>query len=191
MNYRLGFFGFPVGSQTMGKGTTNLGLYDQRMAIRWVQKSIQFFGGDPAKVTLFGESAGAISVSYQMLYNGGRIGGAFRAAIMQSGAPTSYKSTAQNTSARQKAYNQIASQTGCDEADDSFECLRALDVDKLQDAHIATYALPLGSIAFANFPAAYGPVTDPNDDFLPMSSSALVAAGKYANIPMISGCNYN
>ncbi|KAG8732263.1 hypothetical protein FRC10_001044, partial [Ceratobasidium sp. 414] len=189
MNYRLGFFGFPVGSQTMGKGTTNLGLYDQRMAIEWVQKNIQFFGGDPAKVTLFGESAGAISVSYQMLYKGGQIGGAFRAAIMQSGAPTSYKSMTQNTSARQKAYDQIASQTGCDKAGDSFECLRMLDVDKLQGAHTATYALPLSSIAFANFPAAYGPVTDPRDDFLPMSPSTLVAVEKYANIPMISGSN--
>ncbi|KAG8707537.1 hypothetical protein FRC08_000433 [Ceratobasidium sp. 394] len=189
MNYRLGFFGFPVGSQTMGKGTTNLGLYDQRMAIEWVQKNIQFFGGDPAKVTLFGESAGAISVSYQMLYRGGQIGGAFRAAIMQSGAPSSYKSTAQNTSARQKAYDQIASQTGCDKTDDSFECLRALDVKKLQDAHTATYALPLSSIAFANFPAAYGPVTDSGDDFLPMSSSLLVALGKYADVPIISGSN--
>ncbi|KAG8693637.1 hypothetical protein FRC09_010384 [Ceratobasidium sp. 395] len=189
LNYRLGFFGFPVGSQTMGKGTTNLGLYDQRMAIEWVQKNIQFFGGDPTKVTLFGESAGAISISYQMFYKGGQIGGAFRAAIMQSGAPSSYKSTAQDTNARQKAYDQIAAYTGCDKATNSFECLRALDVNKLQEAHCATYALPLSSIAFANFPAAYGPVTDSSDDFLPMSTTALVAAGKYADIPIISGSN--
>ncbi|QRV90083.1 carbohydrate esterase family 10 protein [Ceratobasidium sp. AG-Ba] len=189
LNYRLGFFGFPVGSQTMRKGTTNLGLYDQRMAIEWVQNNIAAFGGDPTKATLFGESAGAISISYQMMYKGGQIGNAFRAAIMQSGAPASYKSTAQNTKARQKAYDQIASQTGCDKANDSFECLRALDVNILQEAHIATYSLPISSIAYANFPAAYGPITDPSDDFLPVSPSALVASGKYANIPMISGSN--
>ncbi|CAE6423129.1 unnamed protein product, partial [Rhizoctonia solani] len=49
MNYRLGFFGFPVGRQTMNKGAANLGLYDQRMAIEWLQKNIWSFGGDPTK----------------------------------------------------------------------------------------------------------------------------------------------
>ncbi|CAE6415432.1 unnamed protein product [Rhizoctonia solani] len=51
MNYRLGFFGFPVGEQTMNKGAANLGLYDQRMAIEWVQNNIQHFGGDPTKIS--------------------------------------------------------------------------------------------------------------------------------------------
>ncbi|CAE6409784.1 unnamed protein product [Rhizoctonia solani] len=54
MNYRLGFFGFPVGKQTINKGAANLGLYDQRMAIEWVQKNIQYFGGDPTKLNAIG-----------------------------------------------------------------------------------------------------------------------------------------
>ncbi|CUA68479.1 hypothetical protein RSOLAG22IIIB_03516 [Rhizoctonia solani] len=182
MNYRLGFFGFPVGEQTMNKGAANLGLYDQRMAIEWVQNNIQHFGGDPTKVTLFGESAGGISVSYQMMYRGGQIGNAFRAAIMQSGAPSS---------ARQQACDEIASQTGCSEAHDSFECLRTLYVDKLQATHVATCKLLEDAVAFANFPTAYGPVTlcISGDDFLPSSTSSIIESGKYANIPIISGSN--
>ncbi|KAG8680405.1 hypothetical protein FRC08_016317, partial [Ceratobasidium sp. 394] len=137
-NYRLGFFGFPVGKQAADKNSMNLGLYDQRLAIEWVQKHIRCFGGDPTKITLFGESAGAISVSYQMLYRNGQINGAFRAAIMQSSAPSSYKSTSQSTPPRQAVYDHIASQTGCNNAPDSFECLRALDVNILQDVHVGT-----------------------------------------------------
>ncbi|KAF8734136.1 Extracellular triacylglycerol lipase precursor, partial [Rhizoctonia solani] len=189
MNYRLGFFGFPVGKQTMNKGAANLGLYDQRMAIEWVQKNIQYFGGDPTKVTLFGESAGGISVSYQMMYRGGQINNAFRAAIMQSGAPSSFKSSPQDNSARQQAYDEIASQTGCSQARDSFECLRTIDVNRLQEAHVATYKLPPDALAFANFPTAYGPVTISGDDFLPSSTTSIIRSGKYANIPMISGSN--
>ncbi|KAL5634742.1 hypothetical protein ACGC1H_002695 [Rhizoctonia solani] len=189
MNYRLGFFGFPIGKQTMNKGAANLGLHDQRMAIEWVQNNIQHFGGDPTKVTLFGESAGGISVSYQMMYRGGEIGNAFRAAIMQSGAPSSFKPSLQDSSARQQAYDEIASQTGCSKAPDSFECLRTVDVSKLQAAHVGTYKLPQDAIAFANFPTAYGPVTISGDDFLPSSTTSIIQSGKYANIPVISGSN--
>ncbi|KAG8776404.1 hypothetical protein FRC12_000922 [Ceratobasidium sp. 428] len=186
-NYRLGFFGFPIGEQAANKNSMNLGLYDQRLAIEWVQQNIEYFGGDPQKVTLFGESAGATSVGYQMLYRGGQIDGAFWAGIMQSAAPASYKSTSQFTPARQALYDHIASQAGCNNVPDSLECLRALDVNTLQNVHVGTYTLPPGLIARANYPSIYGPVTDLRDDFLPKASSILVKSGKYANISMISG----
>ncbi|MGD2056581.1 MAG: carboxylesterase family protein, partial [Gammaproteobacteria bacterium] len=60
----------------------NYGLQDQRLALRWVRDNIAAFGGDPRKVTLFGQSAGAMSVGVHLLAPGSR--GLFRAAIMES-----------------------------------------------------------------------------------------------------------
>lgn len=68
MNYRLGAFGFLSGpTLTQANGTTNAGLYDQRMALEWIQKNIAKFGGDPKRVTLIGESAGGGSVLHQLM----------------------------------------------------------------------------------------------------------------------------
>lgn len=62
LNYRLGPFGFPVSSAVPAK-EQNVRLYDQRFALQWVQENIASFGGDPSRVTIFGESSGATSVS--------------------------------------------------------------------------------------------------------------------------------
>ncbi|KAJ6611553.1 Alpha/Beta hydrolase protein [Mycena sp. CBHHK59/15] len=59
-NYRLGPLGFAQGQEADNRGAVNLGLRDQIAALQWVQKNIGLFGGDPMKVTIFGESAGAI-----------------------------------------------------------------------------------------------------------------------------------
>lgn len=69
-NYRLGIFGFlahpELSAESPHKSSGNYGLLDQVAALQWVQKNITAFGGDPKKVTIAGESAGSISVSYQM-----------------------------------------------------------------------------------------------------------------------------
>jgi carboxylesterase type B len=57
INYRLGVLGFLAGSELAAEGNVNLGLHDQRLALRWVQENIVAFGGDPENVTIFGESA--------------------------------------------------------------------------------------------------------------------------------------
>lgn len=85
LNYRLAALGF-LAAQDGEHGVTiqgNLGLLDQRAALGWVQSNIAAFGGDPAKVTIFGESAGAMSVGLH-LYSAPGSSGLFRAAIMES-----------------------------------------------------------------------------------------------------------
>ena len=90
VNYRVGGFGFLPGKEVLADGSANLGLLDQRLGLQWVADNIAAFGGDPDKVTIWGESAGAISVMDQMLlYNGDHTYKGktlFRAGIMNSGS---------------------------------------------------------------------------------------------------------
>jgi carboxylesterase type B len=70
-NYRLAALGFLIGEEVLKEGATNLGFRDQRLALHWIQENIKAFGGDPDKVTLFGESSGAESIAAQVFaYNG-------------------------------------------------------------------------------------------------------------------------
>ena len=71
INYRLSAFGFVSSEEALTAGVANLGFRDQRLAIRWVNENIAAFGGSPDKVTIFGESSGAESVSAQVLAYGG------------------------------------------------------------------------------------------------------------------------
>jgi len=87
INYRLGAFGFlymPDFADREGKPCTNFGMLDQVAALEWVRDEIAAFGGDPGNVTLFGESAGAMSIGALMASP--RASGLFRRAILQSGA---------------------------------------------------------------------------------------------------------
>ncbi|KAL8942451.1 MAG: hypothetical protein Q9216_001651 [Gyalolechia sp. 2 TL-2023] len=102
LNYRLGAFGWLAGPtlQSDGNvpgyssmlmysdiGTANAALYDQRLALQWVQKYVHLFGGDPNRVTVFGESAGGGSIMHQITAFGGVAGKApFQQAVLQSGA---------------------------------------------------------------------------------------------------------
>ena len=88
VNYRIGLMGFMDFSEVEGgeefSGSGNLGLLDQICALRWVRRNIARFGGDPDNVTIFGESAGASSVSFIPLIDEAK--GLFRRAIAQSGS---------------------------------------------------------------------------------------------------------
>lgn len=84
INYRLGAEGFLLTADDNAEGTVNLGLQDQIAALRWVRDNIQAFGGDPARVTVAGQSAGAMAVTSLLAMPAAA--GLFAGAILQSGA---------------------------------------------------------------------------------------------------------
>ena len=88
INYRLGRFGYfahpALTAESKGEPTANYGLMDQIAALKWVQANAKAFGGDPSNVTIFGESAGGVSVNRLMLAPG--LKGLFHKAISESGA---------------------------------------------------------------------------------------------------------
>ncbi|KAJ5679921.1 hypothetical protein N7462_008165 [Penicillium macrosclerotiorum] len=85
INYRLGAFGWLGGEAVIANGTANAALHDQRHALDWVHKNIHLFGGDPARVTVMGESSGGGSLMHQITAYGGKAGPSpFKQAILQS-----------------------------------------------------------------------------------------------------------
>ncbi|KAJ7713986.1 carotenoid ester lipase precursor [Mycena metata] len=177
LNYRLNVFGFLASKEVRDAGIGNLGL--QRQALRWVQQYITQFGGDPSKVTLWGESAGAISTSLQMVTNGGNNEGLFRAAIMDSGAPLWLGSITHG----QQYYDQIVKDVGCARSQDTLDCLRNAPFEALMSATNSTPNL----FVYQALAEAWIPRVD--GDFLKDDPQRLFLRGSVANIPMINGVN--
>jgi para-nitrobenzyl esterase len=110
INYRLGALGFLADSALAshpGGPSGNYGLMDQQAALRWVQRNIRGFGGDPGNVTLFGESAGGLSTLAQLVSPGAR--GLFQRAIVESGT---YQLTQQSLATAEAAGKTFAAKAG-------------------------------------------------------------------------------
>jgi carboxylesterase type B len=123
INYRLSGFGFLWSQELNETGATNLGLRDQWKALEWIQENIRGFGGDPGKVTIWGESAGAFSVDILISAFNGQNNDLFQRAILASGSwwlPSNYV-----PAAFQAVYDNITAATGCNESADSLQCLKA------------------------------------------------------------------
>jgi len=177
MNYRVSAFGFLASKEVKDARVGNLGLWDQRLALHWVQKYIHAFGGDPSKVTIWGQSAGSISVSLQMVTNGGNPEGLFRAAFMQSGSPL----PTTDITAGQPYYDFLVERTGCSGSSDTLACLRAAPYDKLKAAMDSTPSISsYQSVALAWLPRVDGV-------FLVDAPQKLIQRGEVARIPFVSG----
>ena len=175
-NYRLGVFGFLAHPGLKGSGEGAYALQDQQAALRWVLDNIARFGGDPANVTLFGESAGAWSVCYQLTAPGAR--GLFHKAILQSGACTSPNSAIPLGEA-EAGGARMAAKLGCADPATAAACLRALPAKRLSSAKAARRGI-LGADSWA---PAFGA------DVLPMQPRAAFAAGQALAAPVINGSN--
>ena len=125
-NYRLSLWGFLSTGDEHAAG--NYGLLDQHLAIKWVHENIKNFGGDPGRVTIFGESAGAASVVYQSMYEGNR--GLFHRGIGQSGSVTPFWASQEDP---KKDAEILGKAVGCKNMESValVECLRKVPEDTL------------------------------------------------------------
>ena len=130
MDYRTDILGFVNLSNVPGAeeytDTANLGLLDEIMALSWLKENAEAFGGDPERITLFGESAGGGSVSALMLAPQAR--GLFKRGIMQSGTAAAYLRTAKKSMERTA---QIMEISGIKDFD-GFMALSASDIRKIE-----------------------------------------------------------
>ncbi|MGI9432463.1 MAG: carboxylesterase/lipase family protein [Myxococcota bacterium] len=166
LNYRVGALGF------LGAGAPNLGLQDQVAALRWVGDEIAAFGGDPANVTVFGESAGAGSIVALLAMPSAR--GLFGKAIVQSAAPEGVLSREE---AGERATILFA-EAGL--ADGDLDGLRRLDIDTLIAAQSRCQEPGPRQIGMY-----FAPVVD--GDVLPEAPMTAVAKGRAADVRLLIG----
>jgi para-nitrobenzyl esterase len=171
VNYRLGVLGFLAQRALSGESpehaSGNYGLLDQQAALRWVRGNIARFGGDPREVTLFGESAGGLSVQAQLASPAAH--GLFQRAIVESGG---YSGSQPTLGAAEAAGTAFAAGVGCHAQ--VAACLRRLPVPTL----LANQS------AFEPTPVIDGKV-------LTRSITAAFESGRFNRVPVIEGSNHD
>jgi para-nitrobenzyl esterase len=186
INYRLGALGYGVFRELIGEfpdqpGAGNYGLLDQLAALRWVRDNIARFGGDPARVTIFGESAGGVSVCALVASPLAR--GLFAHAIVQSGAcalnvPRLLQSIG-NEEPAAAVGDRVLARLGCAPGT-TRACLRAKPVADI-------LAAAQGAIGFAGSGETYGEVVDGHALFEDVGES--LRRGNAAAVPLLVGIN--
>ncbi|EIW71100.1 hypothetical protein TREMEDRAFT_60040 [Tremella mesenterica DSM 1558] len=203
-NYRLNVLGFGYGAEIALNHAANLGLRDLHLGFQWIQDNIHAFGGDPNKVTAFGQSAGAVAISLMYL-NTSSHAPLFRSAIMESGAQSVVPIGPTNTT-WQIGYDLLAKFSGCAARaatslrkkdkrianyvgsaaynQSTFLCLKALPADELLDAlvKVSNVTGPAGLIfGFKRL----GPSID--GDLITDSPHTLLQKGEFVKLPFITG----
>ncbi len=177
INYRLGVFGFAAFRDLAGDpgGGANFGLQDMLAALRWTQRNIASFGGDPAAVTVAGQSAGAMSV--HMLLVSPQADGLFARAIAQSGiieAPLPDRTEADRRGADLLARAKLA----------DVAALRRLPAGRIM---ALLDGAPLAGTGSVGGTPLLGPVVD--GSILPGQVAALEAAGRARTLRVLAGLN--
>jgi para-nitrobenzyl esterase len=180
LNYRLGPLGFLahplLSAEARDQAAGNLGLQDQQEALRWVRHNARAFGGNPRNVTIFGESAGGMSVCAHLLSGSSR--GLFRRAITQSG-PCMIALPPRATAEAQG--ERFARQLGCDAAPDVLACLRAKTV------HDVLFALPPDPTFLFDLSVNWIPTAD--GVVLPEDVVGAIERGRFRRVPIMVGAN--
>ncbi len=168
INYRLGLFGFfaQKGIDAEGHAVMNYGLMDQQQALAWVHQNITAFGGDPSRVTIFGESAGGLSVLSHLASP--LSAGLFSGAIAESGG---YQTVLPTLKTAEHSGDAIAASLGC--ASQKASCLRSKSVESI-----------LKLTPSENVPATDGQV-------LPVSPKTAFRTGAFNRVPVIDGTNHD
>lgn len=176
INYRLGLLGFLGSRDFRETGGGNFGLQDQIAALQWVKRNIRAFGGDPARVTIAGQSAGAASVHALILSPLAR--GLFAGAIPQSGVGLGLDvdlGLASRDSAEKGAAAFLAAAGA-----GSIDKARALDLSQLTAAYMKMGGRPGQIDGYRPAPYADGAV-------LPLDPKAAFAEGAYNDTPVLIG----
>jgi len=172
MNYRLGAFGFMAHPAFDADHNGGYGLEDQRAALRWVKQNIAAFGGDPANVTVAGESAGAASVCMHVLAPDETAGLFSKAIIQSAGCVTPLPSIDDGKKIGQK----VAALVGCDDDAKALSCLRGKSVKEILDA-----AATVAGSSIVTYMPVIGTKT------VPLPGTKAIPAGKFVHVPMIMG----
>lgn len=170
INYRLGVWGFLQNPAILQEGSSNAGLLDQRMGLRWIKENIAAFGGDPERITIWGESAGAQSIALHLHSYGGRDDGLYHAAILESGSAVGASLNA--LPFYNVAFQNLTRTVGCWSSSDRLACLRSLTSEQLFNS---------------NYSVTWNPIVD--GDFLTAYPSDLAANGSFVEVPILIGAN--
>ncbi|RMZ81359.1 hypothetical protein DV738_g2165, partial [Chaetothyriales sp. CBS 135597] len=153
---------------------------EERLALSWIQENIAAFGGDPTRVTIWGESAGSGAVGHQLLAFNGRDDGLFHGAIEASGSPAAFGLVNAKPDSAEEVYAQILDEVGCASASDPVQCLRELPFNTLNDVFNITLG-PTNSVNELTF----GPIAD--GDIIFKDPILQVEDGKFVDVPILLG----
>lgn len=178
INYRLGPLGFLSTEDEIVPG--NMGLKDQNMALRWVSENIEWFGGNPQKITLVGLSAGGASVHYQ--YLSPLSAGLFQGGISISGTALDCWTQARNSLEKTK---KLAALMGCPTIStrEMVQCL------KFRPARAMVQAVKEYQVFYYNPFTPFGPVAEKFGDapFIDRPPAEIIDTGDVQDIPWVTG----